>query len=158
MKVLVADKEKCIGCRLCEQWCSLTHFGVTNPAKARIRITRLEEKGIDVPTICHQCTKAACIASCPTGALERNSKTGAVKLTKDKCTGCRLCMEACPHGAVGMHPTDGYVLICDLCHGNTKCVENCPEGALQYIDVSSVDGVYRTKAILAKEKGGEKVG
>lgn len=155
MKVLVAEKEKCIGCRVCEQWCSLSHFGVNNPCKARIRITRYEEKGIDIPTICHQCTKPACIASCPSAALERNPKTGAIKVIKENCTGCRLCMEACPHGAVGMHPTDGYVLICDLCHGKPKCVENCPEGVLKHVELANVDRLYRTKAALASEREGK---
>ncbi|MGF7186589.1 Fe-S-cluster-containing hydrogenase component 2 [Desulfitispora alkaliphila] len=154
MKTLVADAKKCIGCRVCEQWCSMVHHGAVNPAKSRIRVTRLEDKGVDVPTICMQCTKPACVSSCPTDALEKNPKTGAVKTDKEKCTGCRLCMEACPHGAVGMHPTEGYVLICDLCHGKPKCVENCPESALTCIDAKSVDSFYRAKALKAKEKGG----
>jgi len=43
-KVLVFEPKKCIGCRLCEQICTLTHFKVTNPKKSRIRIIRDTKK------------------------------------------------------------------------------------------------------------------
>lgn len=152
-KVLIAESKKCVGCRICEQWCSLTHFGTINPGKSRIKITRLENKGINIPTICTQCSKAACIEACPTEALSKDPKTGAIKLEKEKCTLCRKCIHACPQGAVSIHPTDEYVLICDLCHGRPKCVENCPEGALQYVPVEISDRLYRSLVVDEAAKG-----
>jgi len=46
-KALVFESKKCIGCRLCEQICSMTHFQVTNPAKSRIRIFRNDREQVD---------------------------------------------------------------------------------------------------------------
>ncbi|MFO7933160.1 MAG: TRCF domain-containing protein [Bacteroidales bacterium] len=43
-KVLVFEPKKCIGCRLCEQFCTMTHYGITNPSKSRIRIIRNHKK------------------------------------------------------------------------------------------------------------------
>jgi len=57
-KVLVFESSKCIGCRICESWCSISHFGVINPAKSCIKITRDHEKQLDYATICHQCPGA----------------------------------------------------------------------------------------------------
>lgn len=154
-KVLIAEARKCVGCRICEQWCSLSHFGTVNPAKARLKITRLEDRGVNVPTICTQCNKPACIEACPHGALEKNQATGAIKLHKEKCTLCRKCVYACPQGAVFIHPTDEYVLICDLCQGRPKCVENCPEGALQYVPVEVSDRSFRCRIVEEVVKGDE---
>ncbi|MBW1659925.1 MAG: 4Fe-4S binding protein, partial [Deltaproteobacteria bacterium] len=36
-KILVIDPEKCTGCRLCEQVCSVKHERVVNPYRARIK-------------------------------------------------------------------------------------------------------------------------
>ncbi|MBZ4686449.1 MAG: hypothetical protein JG764_82 [Clostridiales bacterium] len=157
-KVLTVEKSKCIGCRICEQWCSLTHHGVINPAKARVKVTRIEESGVDVPVICTQCSKAACIAACPEGALSKNSKTGAIKVDKEKCTACRKCVTACPNAAISVHPEDEYVLICDLCNGKPKCVENCPEKALQYLPIETSERIYRSKVVRDTAKGGKRCG
>lgn len=154
-KVLTVDSNKCIGCRICEQWCSLTHHGVINPAKARIKVTRLEESGIDKPVICSQCTKPVCIEVCPEGALSKNPKTGAIKVDKEKCTGCRKCVAACPNGAVSMHPEEEYPLICDLCNGKPKCVEHCPENAIQYVPIEVSERSHKSEAVRESVKGGK---
>ncbi len=54
-KVLVFEPKKCIGCRLCELICSMTHFKVTNPTKSRIRIIRDDEMQLDRAIYCHFC-------------------------------------------------------------------------------------------------------
>jgi len=133
-KVLYVDQGKCTGCRMCEQWCSLTHFGVINPAKARIRIVRDHFEQVDSSFYCHQCEDAPCINACPPkiNALSRDEKTGAVEVDQEKCIGCRRCQKACVHGAIRMHPSEKYVLICDLCGGDPQCLKHCPEKAIQY--------------------------
>lgn len=133
-KVLFVDERKCIGCRICEQWCSLTHFGVINPAKSCIRIIRDHMNQVDYPYYCHQCEDSPCISACPpkVGALNRDEKTGAIQVDQDKCIGCLRCLKACPHGAIRMYPNEKYVLICDLCGGVPQCVKHCPEKAVQY--------------------------
>lgn len=155
-KVLVAEWQKCIGCRICEQWCSLSHSGVINPARARIKVCRDEASGVNIPVICTQCHRAACLEVCPTGAITRQGKTGAMKVDAGLCTLCRRCVQACPNGAVSITPGGETVQICDLCHGRPKCVENCPEGALQYLPVEVSDRLHRFRVVENfREAGGK---
>ena len=44
-KVLTVDFEKCTGCRLCEQVCTVMHDGVSNPARSRIKVVKWEDEG-----------------------------------------------------------------------------------------------------------------
>ena len=56
------------------------------------------------------------------------------------CTGCKLCLEACPYsGPVNVPVTGKKVsnikVICDLCNGHPACVEVCPTGTLQFVTI-----------------------
>ncbi len=143
-KVLVFEPKKCIGCRLCEQLCTLTHYGVVNPSKARIRIIRDHDSQLDIATYCHQCSDAPCIKVCNFDALSRDLKTNAIIVDDEKCVGCRKCIQECPFAAPSMHPEKKVVLICDLCGGNPKCVEICPEKAIQYLDIQKANNIYKS--------------
>jgi carbon-monoxide dehydrogenase iron sulfur subunit len=134
-KTLVFIEEKCVGCRICESWCSLVHFGVVNPARSCIIITRRHETQTDTAVYCRQCADAPCIPACRKyGALSRDEKTGAVIVDREKCVGCRACIKACPYGAPVLLPGGKKVTICDLCGGSPSCVEHCPEGAIQSLE------------------------
>ena len=52
-------------------------------------------------------------------------------LEVEKCNGCLLCLEVCPHPVFG--PLKGAVEILepDLCMECGACVKNCSEGALR---------------------------
>ncbi len=134
-KVLVFEPTKCFGCRLCEQWCSSTHFNVTNPSKACIHISRDHELQIDSASYCHQCDSAPCIDSCQFEALSKDDTTGAIIVNNENCVGCRLCIQECPFSAPIMHPEEKLILICDLCDGDPQCVKHCPEQAIQFKEV-----------------------
>ena len=131
-KVLVFEPKKCIGCRLCEQVCVMNHFKVTNPAKSRIRIIRDDENQQDSAIYCHFCIDAKCIEACESEALSRDPETNAIIVSEEDCVACERCIEDCPYNHPIMHPSQDYVLICDLCEGNPACVEICPENAIQY--------------------------
>lgn len=47
----------------------------------------------------------------------------AIKIIKDKCTGCQLCLPACPYGAIEM--VDGKAKILSNCTFCGACVEAC---------------------------------
>lgn len=138
-KVLVFESKKCIGCRLCEQMCVMGHFKVTNPSKSRIRIIRDDERQLDTAIYCHSCSDAKCIEACAFDALSRDPETQAILVSEEDCTGCRRCVEECPFSHSVMHPSEEYVLICDLCEGSPACVELCPENAIQYLNRESVN-------------------
>ena len=119
------NAKECVGCRICELVCSLKHYGVINPQRARIRVYRLEEW--DEIETCRHCKKPKCVEACPTGALEIVEDR--VVLDREKCDLCGACIEACPFpGALRIF--DNELLKCDLCGGETECVKYCPSGAL----------------------------
>jgi Fe-S-cluster-containing dehydrogenase component len=45
-----------------------------------------------------------------------------------KCTGCGICIDACPGRVPHLHPERKRILICDLCDGKPQCVKVCQEG------------------------------
>jgi carbon-monoxide dehydrogenase iron sulfur subunit len=96
IKVLDFEPSKCVGCKICEQWCSVSHYKVVNPAKSRIKITRHHHSQVDYATICHQCVDAPCIAACKFDALTRDPETNAIIVDNEKCIGCRACIRKCP--------------------------------------------------------------
>ena len=53
-KALYIDYEKCTGCRLCELVCAVKHYGISNPARARIKVMKWEQEGVYVPMSCQQ--------------------------------------------------------------------------------------------------------
>jgi Fe-S-cluster-containing hydrogenase component 2 len=113
---------------MCEVACSAHHFGGVSPALSRIRVSKLDEVGLDLAIACLGCTEKPCL-ECPTEALSVGSR-GEVLLDPDFCDACGTCMDACPIGAVGFH--DEQPLFCDLCDGANSCVGVCPTGALSY--------------------------
>ncbi|MEA1904629.1 MAG: 4Fe-4S dicluster domain-containing protein [Candidatus Hadarchaeota archaeon] len=119
----------CVGCRTCELACSFFHEKKFNPQKSRIRIVQ-EGPAINRPVVCMQCPNAPCMKVCPEeGAMWRDSK-GVVRVDDGKCTGCGECVEACPFGAIWLHPDTNKAINCDLCGGDPQCVRFCPQGVL----------------------------
>lgn len=136
MKTLVADQNRCAGCRICELWCSLEHAEAANPALSSIKILRDHANYLSRPVICTQCISAPCVESCPRQALSQDLQTGGIIADAEKCNGCRKCLKACPVAAISFHPETRKAITCDLCGGRPVCVERCPLGALQYIDAA----------------------
>lgn len=58
------------------------------------------------------------------------SGVATLKLTSDKCTGCGLCTEVCPHGVIEMKDGLASVRDLDLCMECGACMSNCEFGAI----------------------------
>ncbi len=131
-KVLLSDPKKCNGCRLCLAACSLFHEGVCNPERSRIRVIEMDENGHYLPFACQHCEDAPCTLACPKEAISRDSEMVRTVIDYNLCVGCRMCVHACPFGAMGFDEARGRPYKCDLCGGNPLCVEFCEPDAITY--------------------------
>ena len=52
----------------------------------------------------------------------------AVQIEESKCTGCGLCVEACPSDAIEIK--GGKAVVNDNCVDCGACVDECPNGAI----------------------------
>lgn len=162
-KVMIVNPILCTGCLECELVCSITKTGIANPAHSRIKITKSIEGDICLPMMCRHCDPAPCGQICPTGAINRDSKAGAVVINLDRCIGCKMCMIACPFGAITVDLLSGKVVKCDLCLGDPQCVKFCKPrppnssvfmsnpraSALQFVDATEAT---RTKQLVQRQK------
>lgn len=138
-RVLYFDSERCVGCHACETACKIEN-GVSPGPKWIEVISQLvprDEGGWTVrfmPLNCRHCTNAACVPSCPTGAIEKRSD-GVVLVHQALCIGCGSCLQACPFGAPQFGP-GGLMEKCTLCSHRqpgapTACEQLCPVGAIK---------------------------
>jgi anaerobic carbon-monoxide dehydrogenase iron sulfur subunit len=123
----------CTGCRSCELVCAASHGDTHLPERSRIRIVSDDRTCTDTPQVCRQCGVAACVRACPEGALSRDAGSGAVLVQVERCTGCGLCVSACPFHAMRLAPDSQVAMTCDLCGGDPNCLGRCPSGALYAI-------------------------
>ena len=145
-KVLYIDHQKCTGCQLCELVCSVSHDGISNPARSRIRVVKWEAEGLYIPMSCQQCQDAPCLNVCPVKAISRNEELEKVVVDYDVCIGCRSCVSACPFGAMAFNPIDRKVFKCDLCDGEPQCVRFCEEKAVDFVEADKVNSSKRRQA------------
>jgi len=119
--MILIDPARCSGCSRCEVSCSFFHTGRVSRSRARVRVVKVEELGLDYPVLCRQCAERYC-TRCPESALEIGD-LGQVVVSPTLCTGCGVCQALCPVGAIELHREIPYV--CDLCGGSPRCVEAC---------------------------------
>ena len=54
-----------------------------------------------------------------------------LELNKDKCTGCGMCINVCPHNIFSLNGGKVEILDKDLCMECGACVKNCAFSALK---------------------------
>ena len=141
------DVQRCVGCQACVVACKLENEVPEGYFRLRSRETvvgtfptlqgefRLEQ--------CFHCENAPCVSVCPTGATFQN-EDGLVLVDPAKCSGCKVCVTACPYNMRYAHP-DGYIDKCTFCNHRLEeglepaCVETCPTGARAFGDMNDPD-------------------
>ncbi|MDR3763705.1 MAG: 4Fe-4S dicluster domain-containing protein [Acidobacteriota bacterium] len=178
---ILADTERCVGCRTCEIACALAHMEAPPTVAGQIgtrlvpRVFVVNLSDASAPIICRHCEDAPCSNVCKMGAISRQGER--VVVDTDRCVGCRLCLMACPFGAIEFAPLDQHAASvfpsaslpgaqpikimyrankCDLCFGRAEgpaCIANCPEEALQRVDASKASRRRRSVAALELQAG-----
>ena len=174
-RIILIDRDRCIGCYSCIVACKLEHDLPPYPAHPPIgdpkgpAFIRVDQFGPEIrdgevyqyfqPILCMHCPDAPCIEVCPQSAIYKDAETGIVMVDQDQCMGCRSCLEACPYGAPQFH--DGKLNLCDLCFHRpeerrregryTACEAACPARAIQV-------GPFDEIAVRPERKTAERAG
>ncbi|MCM8822914.1 MAG: electron transfer flavoprotein subunit alpha [Candidatus Omnitrophica bacterium] len=82
-----------------------------------------------------------------------------IRVNKEKCTGCKICIEVCPSGAIELDK-NGRAQINEKCTLCRLCVKECPENAIEIFeekkktpsaDISQYKGIW----FFAEQKNGK---
>jgi len=162
VKVFVFDTEKCTGCYQCQIACKDEHCGNdwTPYAKPQpetgqfwlkvdehVRGTVPKVKVQHVVTLCQHCDDAPCISVCVDEAIYKRDD-GLVIIDPKKCSGCQLCLDACPYGVIYFNQGLKLAQKCTGCAhlidrgypiAEPRCSDACIPGALMYGEESSLD-------------------
>ncbi|MGD9973224.1 MAG: 4Fe-4S dicluster domain-containing protein [Desulfatirhabdiaceae bacterium] len=135
MNIVCVEIARCIACRSCERVCFFHQLERHNGHRPNIFVHVDMEKRRIITATCHQCEMAECMTACPSGAITRDSLTGAVIIDKSLCVGCGLCVEACPFGSIQIDDIQQTATKCDLCGGHPQCVDVCMAKALHFCSI-----------------------
>jgi len=150
-KILMVHPENCVGCLSCTTACAFEKEGSQRLEASRVHIYSWQFEGISVPMLCQQCSDAACVAVCPTGAMHRNSENSMTEYDINRCIRCKMCTMACPFGNAVYDALTDSIFKCDTCQGDPACVQMCPSDALEYVD-DTISTRSRQKAFASKLK------
>lgn len=155
----VIDNRKCIGCHACTTACKSEH---EVPVGVNRTWVKQVEKGEFPDTRrlfsvmrCNHCTDAPCVEICPTEALFFR-EDGIVDFDKDRCIGCKSCMQACPYDALYIDPATKTAAKCNYCAHRIDvglepaCVNVCPEHAIISGDME--DAESEIAQLLARQQ------
>lgn len=73
-RFIIADAQKCIGCRTCEVACVVSHqqdqdYSTVSAKRFTPRIRVVKSDELSTATLCRQCEDAPCANVCPEGAI-----------------------------------------------------------------------------------------
>ena len=139
------DLSRCIGCNACVIACKQWHDIPPGPVKW-VRVYQWE-KGVFpstrihlLPIMCYHCENPICIKACPSEAIYKEEKYGAVLVDADKCQGTRKCWKACPYGTPQFGGDEPHLRMskCNMCIDRLEqgvkpiCVLSCSMRALEF--------------------------
>ena len=156
MKVFALDLSVCNGCYCCQIACKDEHVGndwtpyaKPQPDTGQFWIGLTEKvrghvpqvKVSYLPQMCHHCDDAPCIEQCEAEAIYQRDD-GLVIINPEKCVGCKLCADTCPHDAIFFNEELNLAQKCTGCAhlldndpeewSVPRCVDQCPTEALRF--------------------------
>ncbi len=156
---MVIDTKLCVGCGACVVACK-TENEVPEELHRDWIVEELEGEYPDLhleirSERCNHCSDAPCVSACPTGASNQKEGSNIVKVTPNKCTGCKACMASCPYNARFVMP-DGYISKCTFCDHKvekgetTACASVCPTRAIKFGNLNNPNS--EVSKLLKKRK------
>jgi anaerobic dimethyl sulfoxide reductase subunit B (iron-sulfur subunit) len=140
-KGFLFDQNYCIGCQTCMSACRVRHGIKPGVYPRKASSSQIQIIGPFLSVACNHCDNPACVAICPTGALQKRESDGVVTHDSEVCIGCYSCVSACPYDAPQQNEITGKMVKCDMCvarldSGDTPaCVLSCP---LKVLSVGTV--------------------
>ncbi len=129
------DQRTCIGCHACTVACKTEHEVPVGQFRTWVKYV---DQGVfpnntrDFGVMrCNHCTDAPCVAICPTKALFKR-EDGIVDFDRDRCIGCKSCMQGCPYDAIYIDDDTHTAAKCNFCahrvdnNMEPACVVVCP--------------------------------
>lgn len=142
------DQRTCIGCHACTVACKTEHEIPVGQFRTWVKYV---EKGAFPDTTrdfgvmrCNHCTDAPCVSICPTQSLFKRDD-GIVDFDRDRCIGCKACMQACPYDAIYIDEDTHTAAKCNFCAHRIDedlepaCVVVCPTHSIWVGDVDDPD-------------------
>ena len=59
-----------------------------------------------------------------------------IKIDKEKCNGCGLCVQACVKGFLRIYYSKAVQIKGAQCDGKGECIEECPQQAITLVTVN----------------------
>ncbi len=153
------DHRKCIGCHACTVACKTEHEVPLGSFRTWVKYV---ERGSFPNTRrfftvlrCNHCSDVPCVPICPTVALFKRHN-GIIDFDRDRCIGCKSCMQACPYDAIYIDPNTNTAAKCNFCAHRIEiglepaCVIVCPERAIMAGDVD--DPQSEIARVLGREQ------
>jgi len=154
-KAFVIDLSICNGCYCCQIACKDEHvannwmpYAMPQPDTGQfwigiqetVRGTVPKVKVSYLPAMCMHCEDAPCMKDCKAEAIYRRDD-GLVVIDPAKCTGCKLCADACPYDAIYFNENLNIAQKCTGCAhllddgwDMPRCADQCPTGAIKFGD------------------------
>ena len=151
---LIANAQRCIGCRTCEVACAVAHQQSqdvaalsTNHFAPRIRVVKSGD--ISTAMACRQCEDAPCASVCPQGRIQRDNDVWWVD--QRRCIGCKKL-----HGGLPVRRDDRYGnepagagaenAIYAITARGPACVAACPTQALRVMVPAELEALCAQNA------------
>ena len=144
--VMLADTTRCINCKACVVACRAewdTPMGYTRDWVKEVELEKADgtPQVMLIPGRCQHCDEAPCIEACPSGAAYKR-EDGIVLQDDAICSGCELCVPACPYEARWLNPATNTITKCTFCQPRVDeglepaCVQTCVGRALIFGDMN----------------------